>query len=86
MAVKNQFLTFCCVFRKTTLLISRSRANAEPRDDASDYLRNLLLGQVTVAYVAQPEAANLEQLHNIIAQGTFKVPQICGKSHSKLLR
>jgi hypothetical protein len=47
---------------------------------------DLPFGLVTVADIAQPEPADLEQLRNVIAQRTLKVPQRCGKSHPEVLR
>jgi hypothetical protein len=54
--------------------------------DAPDYMLNLPLGLVTVAGITRPVPADLEQLPNVIAQGTFKVSQICSKSHPQSLR
>jgi hypothetical protein len=58
----------------------------EPREYAQDHTLDLPFGLVTVADVAHPQAADLEQPRNVIPQWFFKVSQIRGKSHSQAVR
>ena len=46
----------------------------------------MLSGAIVAVSVAQPVPTDLEQLRNVIAQRTFKVPQRRGRSHPKVLR
>jgi hypothetical protein len=55
-------------------------------DDAPDHSLDLPLGLVTVADVAYPQAADLEQSRNVIPQWFFEMPQIRGKSHPQTVR
>jgi hypothetical protein len=65
---------------------SHAQLDIKPRDDARDELFDLPFGLVTVADVAHPQAADLEQPRNVIPQWFFKVSQIRGKSHSQAVR
>jgi hypothetical protein len=54
--------------------------------DAPDYALNLPLGLVAVLHVAQPNARDFAKLHNIIAQWSFEVFHVRGKTRPKVLR
>jgi len=49
-------------------------------------LLDLPLGLMAVAYVAQPNARDLEQLREIVSQRSLKVFQVSGKTRPKVLR
>jgi len=51
-----------------------------------DYLLDLPLSAVTVADVAYPQSADLEQSRDVLSQWLFKTPQIQAKPHPKALR
>jgi hypothetical protein len=61
-------------------------ADAKPRDDAPDHASDLPLSVVTIADVAQPQAADFKQSRNVILQWWFKVSQRSSKSHPEVLR